>query len=96
MGNGAGLLHHTTHRRINSTLLAGVEKARNTGQVTRVQTSHGVFTEFDAAAADLNLIHQQLCDSIARSRDFNWNDPIQCECRKNLRVMITSPRFTNR
>jgi hypothetical protein len=75
-------------------LLAGVEKARNTGQVTRVQTSHGVFTDFDAGQADLSDVHQKLCYSIAVSKDFDPNDPVQCECRKNLRVGVTRTRYT--
>lgn len=73
-------------------LLKGITETLLTGQVTRVQTSPGVFTEFNPNISN-ELTYQRLCDSIASSPDYDENDPDQKAAAGNQKVGITRARF---
>ncbi len=76
-------------------LMRGLQEARNTGQVTRVQTSPGVFTEFNPAKMDMTKLLRDLEYSIGYSPDYDSNDPIQAACRANrsAKVMTVSTSY---
>jgi len=74
-------------------LLRGVQETLMTGQVVKVQTAPGVYTEFDPVDVNNEITYARLCDSIANSPDFDANDPVQVACRRNARPGITRPRF---
>lgn len=73
-------------------LLRGYQEALNTGQIVKVQTAPGVYTEF-SPNVDNSLMYQRLCDSIANSPDFDADDPVQAACRRNSRPSQTRARF---
>lgn len=75
-------------------LLQGLTESILTGQVVKVQTAPGVFTEFDAQDTNNDLLYQRLCDSIANDCDFDASDPTQVKCRKNQRPGITRGNFS--
>lgn len=76
-------------------LLRGYTEQLSTGQVVRVQTAGGVYTEF-SSGVDNSLMYQRLCDSIANSPDYDATDPIQLACAGNQRVGITRGIFNCR
>jgi len=75
-------------------LLRGIQETLMTGQVVKVQTAHGVYTEFDPVDVNNELTYQRLCDSIANSPNFDATDPIQAACAGNARPGITRMDFS--
>lgn len=73
-------------------LLQGISESIMTGQVVRVQTAPGVFTEFSPSVSN-ELTYQRLCDSVANDPGFDANDPLQAACRDNARPGITRARY---
>lgn len=67
-------------------LMRGLQEARNTGQVTRVQTSPGVFTEFNPVGMDMTKRLRDVESSIAYSLDYDEDDPVQLACYNNIRT----------
>ena len=74
-------------------MLRGIQEAMITGQVVRVQTAHGVFTEFNISQTNVEQMLRRLEESIANSPDFNPNDAVQAACRDNQRPGITRAKF---
>lgn len=76
-------------------MLRAIQEARLTGQVTRVQTAPGVYTEFDPNKTDLTRILRELEMSIADSDDYDENDPVQLACYNNRtrKVMAVSTSY---
>jgi hypothetical protein len=75
-------------------MLRGIQEAMLTGQEVRVQTAHGVLTEFNISQTNIEQMLRKLEESIANSPDYNPGDPIQLACRNNQRAGITRPNFT--
>ena len=73
-------------------LLKGLTETMLTGQVTRVQTAHGVYHEFKPDNS-MDLNYARLCDSIASSPDYDPTDPTQLACMGNRRPGITKASF---
>lgn len=75
-------------------MLLGVQQARLTGQIVRVETARGVFTEFNISQTNVNQVLRELELSIAEDCNIPDTDPIKIACRKNQRAGITRPVFT--
>lgn len=73
-------------------LLKGLSESIMTGQVVRVQTAHGVYTEFSPNISN-ELTYQRLCDSIVMDDAFDSTDPLQAACLKNQRASSTRVLF---
>jgi hypothetical protein len=76
--------------------LTGLQEARLTGQKTRVQTAHGVYTEYNINQTNINQVLRELEDSIASDPSFNPNDPVQMACAMNQRPGQTIPIYTSK
>ena len=75
--------------------LTGLQEARLTGQKTRVQTAHGVYTEYNINQTNVNQVLRELEDSIASDPLFNANDPVQLACAMNQRPGQTIPVYVS-
>jgi hypothetical protein len=70
-------------------MLAGVQQSRLTGQVVRLQTAHGVFTEFNISQTNVTQVLRELEYSIANDANFDPTDPVQAACAANVRPGVT-------
>ena len=82
----------TMQRKIE--MLLGIQTARLTGQAVRVQTAHGVYTEFNISQTDVTQTLRELEQSIANDPNYDPKDPVQYACKNNQRAGITRPNFT--
>ena len=72
--------------------LLGVQQARLTGQVVRLQTAHGVFTEFNISQTNVTQTLREIEFSIANSPEPDANSPIHATwaaCKANSRDGVT-------
>jgi hypothetical protein len=75
-------------------MLLAIQQARLTGQIVRVETARGVYTEFNISQTNVNQLLRELELSIAEDCTIPGNDPIKIACRKNQRAGITRAIFT--
>ena len=75
-------------------MLLGIQQSRLTGQAVKVQTAHGVFTEFNIEQTNVTQTLRELEFSIANDPSYNPADPVQYACKNNQRAGITRPNFT--
>lgn len=73
-------------------MLRGVQEARLTGQVVRLQTAHGVFTEFSVSKTNVSQTLRELEFSIGSEPEPDADSPmhvIWAACRGNSRNGVT-------
>ena len=70
-------------------MLQGIQQARLTGQVVRLQTAHGVYTEFNISQTNVTQTLRELEYSIANDADFDPTDAVQAACAANIRPAVT-------
>lgn len=74
-------------------LLRGVQESRLTGQIVRLQTAHGVFTEFDPTKVNNTQVLEELESSILNDPGADLNDPIVKAIAANRRPGTTRGVF---
>ncbi|MEN6533355.1 MAG: hypothetical protein ABFD89_06810 [Bryobacteraceae bacterium] len=73
-------------------MLLGIQQARLTGQVVRLQTAHGVYTEFNLAQTNVNQLLREVEYSIASEPEPDADSPmhdIWAKCAANSRNGVT-------
>jgi hypothetical protein len=73
--------------------LTGIQEARLTGQVVKLETARGVYTEFNINQTNVTQTLRELEQSIASDPDFDATNPVHLACAKNTRAGITRPNF---
>lgn len=71
------------------TMLLAVQQARLTGQVVKLQTAHGVYTEFNPRQTNVTQMLRELEYSIANDPGFDPGSPICVACAANIRHEVT-------
>ncbi len=74
-------------------LLRGIQESRLTGQIIKLQTAHGVWTEFNISQTNVTQTLRELEFSIANDPSFDPTDPVQAACRESQRAGITRATF---
>jgi len=70
-----------------SDMLTSLQEANLTGQVVKLQTAHGVYTEF--APTNISLQIDRLEYSIANDPLFDPDNPVCAACAANVRTGVT-------
>jgi hypothetical protein len=70
-------------------MLLGVQQARLTGQVVRLQTAHGVYTEFNVSQTNVTQTLRELEESITNDPAFDPSNPVCAACAANIRPAVT-------
>jgi len=75
--------------------LTGLQESRLTGQKVKVQTAHGIYTEYQISQTNVTQTLRELEDSIANDPNFNPDDAVQAACALNQRPGQTIPIYVS-